>query len=99
MSHPSIMMMAMNQDGTTIECATCPAVGTTACSDCIVTHLLANDDGPIELRVVDRVADPDDAAIELLQRAGMLDEEPVYVSIDEFEASARRHPARSAPVR
>jgi hypothetical protein len=35
-------------DDLTIECATCPATGTTACGDCIVTHLLANDDGPIE---------------------------------------------------
>ena len=35
-----------------IECDTCVATGTTACSECIVTHLLANDDGPIDLVTV-----------------------------------------------
>lgn len=38
----------MDSSEVTIECATCPATGTTACGDCVVTHLLANDDGPIE---------------------------------------------------
>src|SRR6056297_2744324 len=33
---------------TSIECGTCVAAGTTACTDCIVTHLLANDDGPVD---------------------------------------------------
>lgn len=45
----------------TIECATCPATGTTACGDCIVTHLLANDDGPIEYTPMPHGA-PDGAA-------------------------------------
>lgn len=89
----------MSDHGTTIECATCPAVGTTACSDCLVTHVLANDDGPIELHVVERSDDPDERAIEGLRRAGLLDADPVFVSVDEFEATARRHPAGRAPVR
>ena len=33
---------------TSIQCGTCVAAGTTACTDCIVTHLLANDDGPVD---------------------------------------------------
>lgn len=46
-------MAAMQHDDTRhIDCHTCVASGTTACSDCIVGHLLANDEGPIELRVV-----------------------------------------------
>ncbi|MEL6891468.1 MAG: hypothetical protein AAFP84_07730 [Actinomycetota bacterium] len=41
-----------------VDCHTCLAVNTTACGDCLVTHLLANDAGPIEfvstgLRIVD----------------------------------------------
>ena len=31
-----------------LDCQTCLAANTTACNDCVVTHLLANDDGPIE---------------------------------------------------
>ena len=46
-------MCAMQHDDTRhIDCHTCVASGTTACSDCIVGHLLANDEGPIGLRVV-----------------------------------------------
>ena len=88
-----------DHDRTTIECATCPAVGTTACNDCIVTHLVANDDGPIELHVVERIGDPAGRAIELFRRAGMIDDEPVLVPVDDFEAAAVRHRARSTPVR
>ena len=31
-----------------LDCQTCLAANTTACNDCVVTHLLANDAGPIE---------------------------------------------------
>lgn len=86
-------------EGTTIECTTCPAVGTTACSDCVVTHLLANDDGPIELHVVEQVPDADERAIELFRRAGMLDDEPVFVPVADFAAAAQHHPAHSTTVR
>ena len=46
------MMVDMENNDISIECGTCVATGTTACADCIVTHLLANDDGPIDLVTV-----------------------------------------------
>src|SRR6056297_2915839 len=47
--HPDAKMSDMNDTpSTSIECGTCVAAGTTACTDCIVTHLLANDDGPVD---------------------------------------------------
>ena len=67
-----------------IECGTCVAIGTTACADCIVTHLLANDDGPIDLVTVP-VAGPANRAIALFQRAGLLDDPIRFVSAAEFE--------------
>ena len=70
-----------------IECDTCVATGTTACTDCIVTSLLANDDGPIDLVTVP-VAAPISAAdrvVTLFQRAGLLDDPVVFVSVAEFE--------------
>lgn len=51
------------RDDLTLDCTTCLAANTTACSDCIVTHLLANDDGPIELRPVQPAAVVDVAAV------------------------------------
>ena len=81
-----------DSDDLTIDCGTCIGSGTTACSDCIVTHLLANDDGPIdyvpvELREVPRLPTPDEVAIEMLLRAGLLGAEPQYVSIADFESA------------
>jgi hypothetical protein len=78
-----------HNDGPTfsIECDTCVATGTTACSECIVTHLLANDDGPIDLVTVP-VAAPvssTDRAVALFQRAGLLDDPVEFVSLAEFE--------------
>jgi hypothetical protein len=70
-----------------IECGTCLATGTTACEDCIVTHLLANDDGPIDLVTVP-VAAPMTAterAIALFQHAGLLADPVEFVSLAEFE--------------
>ena len=52
------MMVGMETFDISIECGTCVATGTTACADCIVTHLLANDDGPIDLVTVP-IAAPD----------------------------------------
>lgn len=80
-----------DSDDLSIDCATCIGSGTTACSDCIVTHLLANDDGPIgyvpvELIEVPRMPSADDVAIELLAKAGLLDDPPVLVPVAEFEA-------------
>jgi hypothetical protein len=73
-----------------IECGTCLATGTTACNECLVTHLLANDDGPIDFVTV-AVARPvtaTDRAIELFRRAGLLDDPVEYVTLEEFEARA-----------
>ncbi|MEM8618413.1 MAG: hypothetical protein AAGF73_01695 [Actinomycetota bacterium] len=85
-------------DGFSIDCEDCPAVSTTACADCVVGHVIANDDGPIALRV----AAPTSArerAIELFRNAGMLDDEPQTVDPQEFESATRRHPAAHLPVR
>lgn len=70
-----------------IECDTCVATGTTACAECIVTHLLANDDGPIDLVTVrvDAPVSGTDRAVALFQRAGLLDDPAEFVSLAEFE--------------
>ncbi len=80
-----------------LDCQTCVAANTTACNDCVVSHVLANDDGPIELvttgvvvelgRAAER-ASPDDAvgeAVDLLGKAGLLDDPPVWVDRAEFD--------------
>jgi hypothetical protein len=80
------MMVCMENIDLSIECGTCVATGTTACADCIVTHLLANDDGPIDLVTVP-VAAPMSATarvVALFERAGLLDDPVQYVSVDEF---------------
>ena len=86
------MMCAMFTDEVTIECATCPATGTTACGDCVVTHLLANDAGPINYAptghaTIDEGAELSDLdrAIALFAAAGLLDDPPVLVEQVEFE--------------
>lgn len=73
-----------------IECGTCLAKGTTACADCVVTHLLANDDGPIDFVTVPVAAPttPEQRAIELFRRAGLLDEPVQFVDRAVFEAGA-----------
>jgi len=78
----------------TIECATCPATGTTACGDCIVTHVLAIDAGPIEYAPTSLRPDRSDEgeatlrrAVELFVAAGLVDDPPRYVDPAEFEAS------------
>ena len=70
-----------------IECGTCVATGTTACADCIVTHLLANDDGPIDLEVVPVASplSPTDRAIALFRSAGLVDDPVEFVTVAEFE--------------
>lgn len=84
------MMGRMENFDLSIECGTCVATGTTACADCIVTHLLANDDGPIDL-VTAPVAPPMsslDRAVALFEQAGLLDHPAVFVSLDDFERAA-----------
>lgn len=90
LSQPLVMMWSMNDfhtDALSIECGTCVATGTTACTDCVVTHLLANDDGPIGLVSV-AVAAPlsvHDRAIALFERAGLLDDPIEFVDFATFE--------------
>jgi hypothetical protein len=77
----------MDNFGISIECGTCVATGTTACADCLVTHLLANDDGPIDLVTVP-VAAPlsvTDRAIALFRSAGLVGEPVEFVTVAEFE--------------
>lgn len=78
-------------DDFSIDCNTCIGAGTTACTDCIVTHLFANDDGPIDyvpvqLTVVPSIPDPEDVAIEMLQRVGLIGVMPEFVPLDEFRS-------------
>jgi hypothetical protein len=79
----------MNETPTSVECGTCVAVGTTACTDCIVTHLLANDDGPIDLVTVPvavgRPESSTDRAIGLFHHAGLLDDPVEFVALADFE--------------
>lgn len=84
------MMVDMETNDFSIECGTCVATGTTACADCIVTHLLANDDGPIDLVTVP-VATPlsaTDRAIALFRSAGLVDDPVEFVGVTEFERGA-----------
>ena len=81
------MMVGMETFDISIECGTCVATGTTACADCIVTHLLANDDGPIDLVTVPIAAPITaiDRAVGLFQRAGLLDDPIEFVDGADFE--------------
>jgi len=81
------MMVGMETFDISIECGTCVATGTTACADCIVTHLLANDDGPIDLVTVPIAAPITaiDRAVGLFQRAGLLDDPIEFVDVADFE--------------
>lgn len=83
------MMVGMENNDISIECGTCVATGTTACADCIVTHLLANDDGPIDLVTV-AVAAPlsvTDRAIALFRSAGLVGDPIEFASVEEFESA------------
>ncbi len=81
------MIECMDNFVTSIECGTCVATGTTACADCIVTHLLANDDGPIDLEVVPVTLPLSVTArtVELFRRAGLVDDPVEFVSVADFE--------------
>lgn len=82
------MIVRMNEsDYFNIECGTCLAAGTTACNECVVTHLLANDDGPVKFSMV-RVGvsrGPQERAIELFERAGLLDDPVEFVPTEVFQ--------------
>ncbi len=71
-----------------VECETCIAAGTTACTDCLVTHLLANDDGPVPVTVVtpaERERAEIDRAVGFFVAAGLVDEPVVFVDVADFE--------------
>jgi hypothetical protein len=88
------MMVGMESFDISIECGTCVATGTTACTDCVVTHLLANDDGPIDLVTVP-IASPItaiDRVVGLFQRAGLLDDPIEFIDVADFERG------RAAPI-
>ena len=77
-----------SNDELTLDCNTCLAANTTACSDCVVSHLLANDDGPIDLEPVP-VESPlraVDRAVGMFGRAGLVGDVPEFVTREEFEA-------------
>jgi hypothetical protein len=85
------MMIDMDDEAFfSLECGTCLATGTTACADCVVAHLLANDDGPVEYVTVEirRAQSPTDRAIELFRGAGLLDEPVQFVDLEEFAHAA-----------
>ena len=78
-------------DELSIDCATCIGAGTTACNDCVVTHLFANDDGPIgyvpiQLIEVPPLPTPDEMVIEMFARAGLVTLPVEFVDIDVFES-------------
>lgn len=82
-------------DEFTLDCGTCLAANTTACSDCIVSHLLANDAGPIDLELVSmptRRTDVD-RVVDLFVRAGLADGRPEFVTQSEFDAGRAPVPA------
>lgn len=79
-------------DDLTLDCQTCVATNTTACGECVVNHLLANDAGPIDFVPTPHttaVEPPSETqrAVELFAKAGLLDEEPCFVSSAEFESA------------
>jgi hypothetical protein len=85
-------------DALRIDCNICLATGTTACGDCVVGHVLANDGGPIELVVASRPEGDTERVVRLMARAGLLDDPPVFVSPEEFAATPP-HPPPSRPTR
>ena len=75
----------------TIDCGTCIAANTTACSGCLVTHLLANDAGPIDYVPVPLVEPPPsdtERVIALFLRAGLVDDPPTFVDAAELDADS-----------
>lgn len=94
-------------NGSTIECDTCVAANTSACGECIVSYILANDAGPIEY-----VPAPEpvtigtgpavgsiEAAVDLFVRAGLVDEPVVFVSVADFERGTMGESAERVLVR
>lgn len=70
-----------------IDCNTCIGVGTTACNECVVGFVLANDDGPIDFVPVPRIPDDYEVAISLFKRAGLVDSNVEFVPVEVFESA------------
>jgi len=72
-----------------LDCTTCVAANTTACGDCVVNHLLANDAGPIDFLPTPQrkpVVSETSRVIDLFANAGLLGDEPEFVAYSEFES-------------
>jgi len=83
------MVCMTNDIDFALDCTTCVAANTTACGDCVVHHLLANDAGPIQfLPNPQRTPIVSETAhvIELFEKAGLLDDEPQFIAFSEFES-------------
>ena len=102
MSHPLAMMGTMFQpNGSSIECGTCVAANTSACSDCIVNYVLANDAGPVDFVPV-QVGQRDhdqrvDGVVRMFVTAGLVDDPVVFLTSREFESGvvvSPNHPSR-----
>ncbi len=110
MSHPLAKMGTMFQpNGSSIECSTCVAANTSACSDCIVSYVLANDAGPVEFVPVEFLPveflpvhieahdERVDATVRLFIRSGLVDDPVVFLTSREFESGvviSPHHPSR-----
>ncbi len=85
------MVCMTNDIDFALDCTTCVAANTTACGDCVVNHLLANDAGPIgfvpSVTPVAIVSDTE-RVVTLFANAGLLDEAPCFVAYSEFESGA-----------
>ncbi len=83
-----MMAHMFSSDDFTLDCRTCVAANTTACEDCIVNHLLANDAGPIDFVPIDRAPVPTDTerVVDLFAKAGLLDDDPHFVPYATFES-------------
>lgn len=78
-----------NDNDFALDCSTCVAANTTACGDCVVHHLLANDAGPIDFvptPVRAPIVSEASRAIGLFANAGLLDDEPRFVAWSDFES-------------
>ncbi len=72
-----------------LDCTTCVAANTSACGDCVVHHLLANDAGPIEFLPNPQrapIMTETSRVIDLFDKAGLLGDDPQFVAYSEFES-------------
>jgi hypothetical protein len=83
-----------------VDCDTCPAAATSACVDCLVTHVLANGDDPVAVVPVRSAAHPSrrrhrrphpsrdgsgvDEVVGWFVAAGLVADPPRFVSAQEF---------------